>query len=420
VPCLLTLILALSFAASVRADPAVELSGTVTDRVSGEPVSGVLVHAVGAGNQVKETTTDAAGGYHLSLPPGPYKIVFAFARAQQLSSIDLTEAKTLDAKIDSASGETIVIHDPVKPKRLPKAKNYAPSKAPPYSDKAVTADAWTRAWMLLDIDENGTVVRFKWLKRPGYDLEKIAEGEVWKIKFDPALGPDGKPMRVQALWKFEWPSVGWIQLMTESTRSYSPSGVTAIQGDKASDFRAHSPFAYVPCAGESSANLDSYYPTTRDCSQPDLAQADREPWIVRGVPHAEPAQASVTFAAPPAPPRSKVPALAATSATLALAVTSVLVNHHRKSLAETLGPDENAGPCEGDCAVARDAAHAAREREIERYRKYTIGLGVATVAVGAATAFLWTRAFESRNPRSPSLSLDLAPSGASVGLSLGF
>jgi len=247
----------------------------------------VLVNIAGADGKVTAATTDAAGRYRVTVPAGAYKVLFAYGHTQQLVSIELLAGRggTLDAKLNSASGETIVVRDPVKPKRMPKAKNYAPSKAPPYSDAAVTSDTWTRAWLLLDIDQNGNVVRFKWLKRPGFDLEKIAEAEVWKIKFDPALDADGKPMRVQALWKFEWPAVGWLNMMNDATRSYSPSGVTAIQGDKASDFRAHHPFAYVPCSGESTANLDSYYPITRDCSTPDLAKADTEQWIVRGVPH---------------------------------------------------------------------------------------------------------------------------------------
>jgi hypothetical protein len=429
----LTLVLALSFTASASADPSptatatVELSGVVTDKVTGAPVAGVLVHVAGAEGVVRDATTDARGRYRVTVGEGVYKVLFVYGMSQTMVSVQLQAGKggTLDAKIDSGSGETIVVKDKIVPKVMPKAKNYAASKAPPYSEKVILADTWTRAWLLLDIDERGDVTRFKWLKRPGYDLEKLTTAEVWKIKFEPAIGPDGKPMRVRMVWKFEWPAVGWLNLMNDATRSYSPSGVTFIQGDKASDFRAHHPFEYIPCTGESTANLDSYYPITRDCSTYDLKTADTEQWIVRGAPTAELTatydQQSVAFTKVGPMQRSKlVPALATSASTVALAAVSVLAYYHRKGLAELNSPDQNPEPCFGDCAVARDAEHAKRAVEIERYRKYTIGLGAATVAVGCASAFLWSRAIESRKQRMPSISFEHAPGGGSVSLGFGF
>jgi len=102
-------------------------------------------------------------------------------------------------------GEVIEIHDPpVKPKAL----NFNPRKTPPYSDAAVLSDAWTKAWMLLDVSERGDVTRVKFLKRPGFDLEKIAIKEAFKLKFSPARDGRGNPLRVYVVWPIEWPSAG--------------------------------------------------------------------------------------------------------------------------------------------------------------------------------------------------------------------
>jgi len=432
---LLTLVLALSFTASASADPSptatptAELSGVVTDKVTGAPVAGVLVHVAGPEGVVRDATTDGRGRYRVTVAEGVYKVLFAYGTSQTMVSVQLQAGKggTLDAKIDSGSGETIVLKDKVVPKQLPKIKNYAPSKAPPYSDKAVTSDTWTRAWLLLDVDEHGDVARFKWLKRPGLDLEKLATAEVWKLKFEPALDPEGKPMRVRVVWKFEWPAVGWLNLMNDATRSYSPSGVTFIQGDKASDFRAHHPYNYIPCTGESTANLDSYYPVTRDCSTYDLKVADREQWVVRGgaptaelTPTYDPATSAVVARTGPMQRSKLVPAIATSTSTVALAVVSTLAYYHRKGLAELNSPNQNPEPCFGDCAVARDAEHAKRAVEIERYRKYTIGLGAATVAVGCVSAFLWSRAIESRKQRVPNISVGFSEGGATVRLGMRF
>jgi hypothetical protein len=173
-------------------------------------------------------------------------------------------------------GEVIVIHDQAPPKQLPRSVNYPVYKLPPYSDKAILADAWTRAWMLLDISDTGEVRRFKWIKRPGYDLEAIAAAEVWKIKFDPARDAHDRPIALHAMWMFEWPSVGWLNVIENNPRTKAPSHHSKTLAPFSGD-----PYWYIPCTGQSTVNFDSVYPVTRDCSTPDLARAEQEPWVTR-------------------------------------------------------------------------------------------------------------------------------------------
>src|SRR5688572_12874788 len=87
--------------------------------------------------------------------------------------IVLASAPALAEEPREVRGETIIIreHGPGYKVATPKRD---PRIAPTYSDAAIEHDAWTRAWMLLDIDDRGVVQRMKFLKRPGYDLEKIA------------------------------------------------------------------------------------------------------------------------------------------------------------------------------------------------------------------------------------------------------
>jgi hypothetical protein len=160
--------------------------------------------------------------------------------------------------------EVIEIHDYQPPKVLP---SYDPRKLPAYSDEAVLDNAWTRAWLLLDIDEHGKVRRFKFLKRPGYDLEAIATKEVWQLQFQPARTKGNTPIETKALWKIEWPSNGWLQAVNYGLTDALPHN----------DWFTDRPLAdYVPCA-----HTGPMHTFERDCSQPDLTRADVEPWIDR-------------------------------------------------------------------------------------------------------------------------------------------
>jgi hypothetical protein len=132
--------------------------------------------------------------------------------------------------------------------------------APPYSDRAIETDAWTVAWMLLDIDDTGKVTRTKFLKQPGYDLEAIAVRWAMKLRFDPAIGADGKPARSWLVVPLEWPSHGWLVLRTGLA--------TGIPDTR-----------HVPCRGSGPLHMGSVYPTYKDCTPPDWRKASTEPWL---------------------------------------------------------------------------------------------------------------------------------------------
>ena len=165
--------------------------------------------------------------------------------------------------------EVIIIEEKLAPPVPPKPVK--PSiKAPAYSERAILSDAWTKAWLLLDVSETGKVTRVKWLKRPGYDLEQIAVKEVFGLTFEPARDRTGKPMRAWVVWDLEWPSHDWmIKFVGIATRKMPTVGFPPrLQSD------------YVPCAGSGPMNLGSLHPTYKDCSKPDLKKAATERWIL--------------------------------------------------------------------------------------------------------------------------------------------
>ncbi len=159
-------------------------------------------------------------------------------------------------------GETVIIrgHAPgykqAEPKRDPRI-------APKYSDAAIEHDAWTRAWFLLDIDERGVVRRLKFLRRPGYDLEKIALDRIFGTRFEPAHDGSGKAVSSMLVFPIEWPSYWWL------VTHYGV--VTRIPVSAGG----------VPCRGDGPLNLDRAHPVYRDCSVPDLSKVPTEPWIDR-------------------------------------------------------------------------------------------------------------------------------------------
>ncbi len=160
-------------------------------------------------------------------------------------------------------GETIIIRDHA-PGWKPAAPRTNPRVAPKYSAAAIEHDAWTRAWMYLEIDERGVVQRLKFLKKPGYDLEQIALDRVFKNRFEPARDGLGRPQASTLVFPIEWPSYWWIV-----THEGVVTRIPANAGG-------------VPCKGSGQPlNLDRAHPVYRDCSMPDLSRLHVEPWIDR-------------------------------------------------------------------------------------------------------------------------------------------
>jgi hypothetical protein len=159
-------------------------------------------------------------------------------------------------------GETIIIHGTAPPKVMPKAKKRYGRIAPAYSDYAIEHDTWAKAWLLLDIDEQGNVARVKLLKRPGADLDQIAIERGFSMKFEPAQDIHGNAMRSQLVTPIEWPSYWWL-IAREGIATKIPEYI-----------------GKVPCIGSGAANLGSIHPALRDCSPaPDLSKLDEFPWI---------------------------------------------------------------------------------------------------------------------------------------------
>lgn len=252
-----------------------KLRGQVTDAVNGGPVEGAQVHVRDAEGNDRVAITDRAGRYALEVKPGAYDVAFTFgtSRTSEQITVEPGRPATLDGKVDSASGEVIVIEERRLPKVLPKPMNFSARRAPPYSDEALDKDAWTRAWMVLDVSPSGEVTRFKFLKRPGYDLEKIAADEVFRLRFEPARNDAGEPVRVWLVWNIEWISNGW-RMAHQYPRTMNPP----VRG-----FPPRQAWAYVPCKGSGPMLLGSLYPTYRDCSTPDLKRMPHEPWVVKPV-----------------------------------------------------------------------------------------------------------------------------------------
>jgi len=251
-----TLSLALLFIGGVAvadSSPTVPLTGKVIDKTNGGPVENAQVYVSDAAGHERVLTTDRFGRYAIDLAPGTYVVAFAYGDSQQVGhvTIEADRAATLDGKVDSRSNEVIVIKEHRQPKVLPKPLNYSPRRAPPYS--------------------------FKFLKRPGYDLENIARDEVFKLSFEPARDDTGKPVRAWVVWGIEWPSNGWLTTMF-GTRTGMPPMVAR---SAFMPFPARLQSESVTCKGSGPMHLGSLYPTYRDCSRPDLSRMANEPWVVK-------------------------------------------------------------------------------------------------------------------------------------------
>ena len=176
------------------------------------------------------------------------------------------------------AGEVIDIRDYAPPKVMPKpSAHFDPMALPRYSDEAALDDVWVRAWLLLDIDASGRVTRFKFLNRPGYDLDPIAAQEAWKLSFAPARDDHDAPVETLVVWRIEWPSYGWLSDLFHSVQRWpEPQKKLSVRHES-----NVSPAMYVPCKGSGPLNLSSLHPVYRDCSTPNMTKVNVEHWIER-------------------------------------------------------------------------------------------------------------------------------------------
>lgn len=161
------------------------------------------------------------------------------------------------------AGETIIIHD-TAPAHAPKPKQNYFKIAPRYSDYAILHDTWTKAWVLLYIDEKGQVTRLKLLHAPGAGLNQIAVDTGLGMKFSPAQDANGYAVASKVVWPIEWVSY-WYMVDFEGVGTRVP--VEKLK--------------YVPCAGTGPWMMGSFHPAYRDCTPPDLSQEDNLPWLTK-------------------------------------------------------------------------------------------------------------------------------------------
>jgi hypothetical protein len=166
-------------------------------------------------------------------------------------------------------GEVIEIHDRPAVQAKPRQD---PALTPPYSDDAILSDTWSRAWVLLDVDEHGAVQHIKLLKKPGHGLDEIAVREAFARTFEPARDARGRAQGTWLVLKLEWPSYWWM---------IDHQGTTARVPPLTHPDPTHVQLAYIPCAGSGPLHMGSLHPAYRDCSQPDMSKINSLPWIAR-------------------------------------------------------------------------------------------------------------------------------------------
>ena len=251
----------LLLARTAAADERRQLSGRVTAIKTSEPVEGATVFVAGVGGLQHELVTTRSGRYTVKVRPGQYHVIFAYGKSRTSSTVTVTDSNvTLDGSLD-LEGEVIEVRESLPPRVLPKPSNNSVSRIWPYSDRAILSDAWTRAWLLLEVTPQGDVARFKFLNRPGYDLDNIATVEAFKLRFTPARDKNGKPVRSWVVWGSEWPAYSFLQNPNMSLVNRKSSHLT--------------------CRGDGPWVMNSkYHVGYRDCTLPNLQKIDdkSEPW----------------------------------------------------------------------------------------------------------------------------------------------
>jgi len=223
-----------------------ELTGRVTDG-EGAPRANATITIVTRSGE-RTITTDKDGWYRADVRE-PATLVFVHG------DVRITGSAVTSTVIDQH--EAIVVRDALPPARLARVLS-DPTIIPEYSDEIVDRDAWTRAWLLVEVSDTGVVSRVKLLNRPGFDLDAIAVRDAFKLKFEPARDRSDKPIRSQMIWTFEWPSFWWMKNHRYDRRRVPREALR------------------VPCRG--SGPTHGVY---RDCSRPNLPAVITAAWINR-------------------------------------------------------------------------------------------------------------------------------------------
>ncbi len=223
-----------------------EVSGRVTDG-TGAPLKNATVHIV-TKMGTRTVTTDRNGAYKTTVDDRATLVVV-------YGGANISGAAVTTQTVDGL--EAIQVKDALPPAKFA-APISDPTIIPEYTDEMMDTNAWTRAWLLLEVSETGVVSRVKLLNKPGFGLDAIAIRDAFKLKFEPARNRVDKPVRSQMLWKYEWPSFWWMKDHGYARRRM-PGEATR-----------------VPCRGSGPAR--GVY---RDCSPPNMSAALGAMWIDR-------------------------------------------------------------------------------------------------------------------------------------------
>jgi hypothetical protein len=221
-----------------------DLAGNVTD-LDGAPLGGVKVH-VAAGAKETIVKTDAKGLFKVKLLDAGATYIFVEDKVKITGR--------LASAVQEGEYEAIEIRETLPPVVAPKSK-IGLDVIPEYSDKAMDKDAWTRAWLLLDVTEGGKVRRVKLINAPGFDLDKIAIREAFKIPFEPARDRTNHAVSALVLWTWEWPAHYWMLQNRKYPNRVPPVATT------------------VNCKGSGPSKA------IRDCTKPAVGKAVTLPWI---------------------------------------------------------------------------------------------------------------------------------------------
>jgi Carboxypeptidase regulatory-like domain len=380
-----TVLLVCGTATSAFADG--RITGRVVD-VADQPLRDVSVVISGPSGVEATVVTDPTGHYAATVKPGPHTVIFAFGNKRVTSRVDIIDHAL--AKLDGTleiGGEVIDVLD------APRAEKHATPKSDPlaipkYSDKAALTDTWSKAWLLLEVDEHGVVTRFKFLKRPGNDLDDIATRWAFGLKFEPARNRFGYPTRSYVVWPIEWPSLQWMQ-EKELPTNRMPNFFGMIPADL-------SPWSYPPCsdgpmrfagAGRSHA--------TRDCSIPDLAHADaNEKWILRDA--SLPTDDVPALAVDPRKElridiatahRNRYLAIATSMTAVALAGGTLFAYSKYGSWNDRVDAD-----MQPRTTLLPPGQLDAEQRNAHRWGLATFGFGLGAMVAGITSGYFWSRA----------------------------
>ena len=277
-------------------------------------------------NVVAEELTNGEGEFEAVLGPGQYEITYTFGNSKVIRLFEIRKGlfTRVNGRLRQGDGEVIIIRERNRVREAT-ATNFDPTKTPPYSDKAIEANFWARAWFVLDVDREGKVLRVKFMHRPTHDLEDHALAEAFKLKFTPSINMHGQRIKTLVVWSMEWPAYWWLidmqgsaekmprrhnaafdtagllrgQVTEGSLRSSHienqvPKGRPSNRGAFGTGFGVRSgdiPFRppnktiadSVPCRGSGPLNLESISSVFRDCTLPDFEKLwHSEPWIYPG------------------------------------------------------------------------------------------------------------------------------------------